>query len=265
METLIVMTKNPLLRRTKTRLAKERGDDAAVLLAASFLVDTAYTCARWRKESAATDQNRRLVFYVDPDVRDPLIVDLAFRAGARLEVQQGADLGERLRHAFDAEFARGARSVCVVGSDSPTLPEHLLDHAFRALLWERVVVGPTFDGGYWLLGATRPAPELFAGVPWSTADVIHATLRLLAGQGVSPHVLPFWYDVDESSDVDRLAWHLDAQRAAAAVHADGSVVPHRLPAEATWQALTRLGLTSSPSPTSPPPAPPKRAPSKAHP
>ena len=246
-----MFAKAPLAGKTKTRLAKERGDDAALRLAMGFLTDTAALCGRWRARSGdqrgAVDVNRRLVFYVDPLLEDPILADLAWKAGARLELQQGKDLGERLRHAFDAELARGARAVCCIGSDSPTLPLHLLDHAFRALLWERVTLGPTFDGGYWLVGSQRPAPALFDDIPWSTSAVTARTASLLAGQGIAPHLLPFWYDVDDAADLERLLWHVQALRASPGAE---SVAP------ATLQALVDVGLlqpttttaTSEPSP-----------------
>jgi rSAM/selenodomain-associated transferase 1 len=254
-ETLILFTKAPLPGKTKTRLAKERGDDAALRLSTAFLTDTAALCGRWRSRSAeagsAVDANRRLAFYVDPLVEDPILVDLAWKAGARLELQQGKDLGERLRHAFDAELARGARAVCAIGSDSPTLPLHLLDHAFRALLWERVIIGPTFDGGYWLVGAQRPAPNLFDNIPWSTAAVVARTASLLRTQGLAAHLLPFWYDVDEASDLERLVWHLKALHADSGGRSDDAHV-----SPATFQALLDVGLIHA-AVTAPQPPPPE--------
>jgi len=242
------MAKAPLLGRTKTRLSKglasragssDAADALTLRLSTSFLVDSAALCGRWRREvNGGVDGNRRLVFYVDPDHKDAVLVDLAFQAGARIEPQVGNDLGERLQNAFDAEFARGARAVCAIGSDSPHLPLHLVDHAFRALLWERAILGPTFDGGYWLVGAQRPAPELFRGIPWSTSSVLSSTLALLSSQGASGHLLPFWYDVDDADDLERLRVHLPALR-----KDDESVAPF------TWATLRAAGLIDDVSPS----------------
>jgi rSAM/selenodomain-associated transferase 1 len=234
METLVLFAKAPIAGSTKTRLARERGDRDAVLLSAGFLLDTVELCARWRCERTAVDQNRRVVLYASPHVEDPLLAEAARRAGARLEVQQGADLGARLRHAFEAEYERGARAVCAIGADSPSLPLHLLDEAFRALAWERVVIGPTFDGGYWLIGAQRPAPDLFTDVPWSTPAVVPRTVNRLRATGIEPHLLPFWYDIDEAADLERLVWHAGSVRARS---------PEKL--SATWQALERIGLAGT--------------------
>ncbi len=231
METLVLLAKAPIAGTTKTRLARERSDKDALLLSSGFLMDLADQCARWRGERLAVDGNRRVALYASPDIHDPVLAEVARRAGARLEVQQGDDLGARLRHAFDREFERGARAVCAIGSDSPTLPLHLLDEAFRALAWERVVLGPTFDGGYWLVGAQRPAPDLFSGVPWSTSAVCAHTISKLSLLGIQPRLLPFWYDIDEAADLERLVWHARALR---------SAHPGAVPA--TWSALSRIGL-----------------------
>jgi uncharacterized protein len=241
METLILFARAPVAGSTKTRLARARGERDAVLLATAFLLDTVELCGRWRAERVAVDQNRRVALYASPDADDPVLAEAARRAGARLEVQVGADLGERLRHAFEAEYERGARAVCAIGADSPALPLQLIDEGFRALVWERVVLGPSFDGGYWLVGAQRPAPDVFTDVPWSTPSVVAETLRRLGAQGIAPHLLPFWYDIDEAADLERLVWHARAVRA-------------RHPARlgATWRALERLGLAQQPAPRTPP-------------
>lgn len=231
METLVVFAKAPVAGTVKTRLAKERGVDDALALYAGFLMDTADTCGRWRGEQVAVDQNRRLVVYAAPDADDPVLAEVARRAGARVEVQVEGDLGTRLKAAFDAEFQRGARAVCAIGADSPTLPLGMIDEAFRALLWERVVLGPTFDGGYWLVGSQRPAPDLWSDIPWSTPSVLVRTLGQLRAQDVEGHLLPFWYDVDEAADLERLVWHVRTLR---------EKVPTAC--EHTWRALLRTGL-----------------------
>jgi glycosyltransferase A (GT-A) superfamily protein (DUF2064 family) len=233
-------------------LARERGRRDAALLQTAFAADIADLGRRWRIDRHAGDANRRLVFAVDDDGSDPVVVDLAWRAGARVERATGSTAAERLRSIVDAEFARGARSVAIVGTQAPTLPLHLVDHAFRALAWERCVVGPTVDGGLWLLGMQRGAAVVLPDGPWSTAQ----TLALWSTRlDAAPHLLPFWYDVTDAASVERLVWHLRAHRASDA----GACA-------ATWQALVRTGLvqpdattTSSPlSPWSPREANPSR-------
>jgi len=231
METLILFATPPAAGTTHPRLARERSARDAVRLGSGFLEDTARLCARWRTERAGADQNRKVVFCVDGAVDDPIIKELASIAGARVERQQGTTLGERLQHAFTTELDRGARAVCAIGADTPTLPSWLLDHAFRALLWERVVLGPTFNGGVWLLGVQRPAPDVFSSTPWSTPAVLAVMSERLRAQGIEPHLLPFWYDVDAAADLERLVWHTRALRAHDVTAVDG-----------TWRALTDTGL-----------------------
>ncbi|HEY1101378.1 MAG TPA: DUF2064 domain-containing protein [Myxococcota bacterium] len=233
METLILFA-------STTTPARARVNDAvrarSARLSTGFLEDTARLCARWQKERAGVDQNRRVVFCT-PDGDDPIVRELAALAGARIERQSGVVDDQRLATAFTAEFERGARAVCAIGATTPTLPTFLIDHAFRALLWERIVVGPTMLRGPWLLGAQRPAPEgvleqLVLGARTTTTTVT----QRLAAQGLAPHLLPFWYDVDDldSADVDRLVWHTRTLRAA-----DNTT------AAATWQALRDTGLVST--------------------
>lgn len=231
MESLLIFAKPPVMGKVKTRLAAERGEKEALILYTAFLQDTASLCAGWRTSSAGADPNRRLVLCVADQIEDPLMVDLARVGGARLMLQTDGDLGERLTNAFQQEFDRGARAVCAVGGDSPTLPGYLLDQAFRCLFWERVVIGPTFDGGYWLVGAQRPAPDIFSQIPWSTPAVTMRTLAKLQKQNVTGALLPFWYDVDSAFDLEKLAWHLKATR-----QKDPQV------GTATWKALSQIGI-----------------------
>ena len=212
MESLVVFARQPVAGDVKTRLAESIGHDAAVALYCAFLEDTAATCAQWRTQTAAGDPNRRLVLAVDPSVEDPILVEIARRGGMHLAEQGGGDLGDRLGRAMESEFSRGARAVCVIGSDSPTLPRFHLDQAFRALLFERVVFGPSFDGGYWLVGATRPAPDLFGGIPWSKPNTLDESLRNLRAQGLHAHLLPYWFDIDTLDDVAKLATQLVSAR-----------------------------------------------------
>lgn len=231
MESLVLFAKAPVLGKVKTRLAGELGEEAALRLYTAFLFDIVDVCAEWRRQTVAADPNRRLILYATPDAEDPILAECARRSGARCAVQPDGDLGERLQAIFEQEFARGARAVCAIGSDSPTLPLHLVEHAFRALQWERVVLGPSFDGGYWTIGAQRPAPDLFTDIPWSTDRVVEATLERTAREGVASHLLPFWYDVDEPEDLRTLVWHLKALRA-----------QRKDACPATWQVLVDLGL-----------------------
>lgn len=114
--------------------------------------------------------------------------------------------GRCLLHAAQAMFAEGFGAVCLVNSDSPTLPTAVLAEAARALLapGERVVLGPADDGGYYLLGMNQPHAHLFADITWSTSEVADATRARAALLNLEVIVLPTWYDVDDAASLSRL-------------------------------------------------------------
>ncbi len=211
-----------------TTLAAERGRRDAVMLQTAFLVDVAETCRQWRRVHVGGEANRRLIFAVDDQGGDAVLVDLASRARAHIERTTGVTAAERLRSVVDAEFARGARTVAVVGASSPSLPVHLLDHAFRALAWHRVVLGPTPEGGLWLCGMQRGTPVALPEAHWSLPQALALFSASLAE---TPHLLPFWYDVADAAAVERLLWH-------------GHLLRRETPTAiaASWAALTTLGL-----------------------
>jgi rSAM/selenodomain-associated transferase 1 len=160
--------------------------------------------------------------YVAGDAAHPQLVRIAKDHGFELRAQAGADLGARMAAAIADELADGASAVVLVGTDSPTLPGAYLQ---RAAAWlgddAEVVLGPAADGGYYLVGARRPLPQLFAaGISWGTPQVLPATLlrlRELAAAGTRVALLPFFYDVDTPQDLWLLACHL--RLAAATVRA----------------------------------------------
>jgi hypothetical protein len=92
----------------------------------------------------------------------------------------------------------------VIGTDSPTLPVHMVDVAFQTLSSVDVVLGPTRDGGYYLVGAARRVPPIFDTIEWSTNRVFSQTVGRLQQAGLAWEQLPPWYDVDEPCDLLRL-------------------------------------------------------------
>jgi glycosyltransferase A (GT-A) superfamily protein (DUF2064 family) len=108
--------------------------------------------------------------------------------------------------ALGALFERGHASACVVNSDSPTLPTACLIEAAEVLArpGDRAVLGPSTDGGYYLLGLKRMHRRLFEDITWSTDVVAEQTLARAAEIGLDVHVLPIWYDVDDAASIKRL-------------------------------------------------------------
>ncbi|MBZ5638185.1 MAG: TIGR04282 family arsenosugar biosynthesis glycosyltransferase [Acidobacteriia bacterium] len=196
-EALLVFLRYPIPGRTKTRLVPLLGEEGAaavyrrvaeqVLRQASSLDRTAISRIAW----------------VDPAER---VRDAAAWIGPRFDTrpQPAEDLGARLERGFAAAFAEGARNVVAIGTDCPDVNAALLARAFDALDEFDAVLGPARDGGYYLLGLSRPLP-VFRDVPWSTERVARATLELLERAGARVKLLETLRDLDTPEDLRALA------------------------------------------------------------
>ncbi len=121
-----------------------------------------------------------------------------------LAPQGGGDLGQRLARAFSEQFAGGARKVVIIGSDCPELTAPDIRAAWAALDHSDLVIGPAHDGGYWLIGLKTACPSLFAGIDWSTAEVLRQTLAQANAGGLRVAQLRTLSDID--SEADWYAW-----------------------------------------------------------
>lgn len=200
---LIVLAKQPVAGRVKTRLARTLGDEAAAGLQAAFLADTLRHAGRVRAA-------RRLLCFAPPEAR-AWFADQD--AGAELAAQVEGDLGARLAAAFEHAFAAGASSVLAVGSDAPQQDASVFERAFAALAPGRAVLRPSDDGGYTLVGLAARAPRLFEGIPWSSGAVLAASERRARALGLEVVLLEPGYDVDEAADLARLAAEIASGRA----------------------------------------------------
>lgn len=151
----------------------------------------------------------RVLAYTPADA-EPFFRHLAPDMGAT--AQQGGDLGARLDHVMTNAFQQGAEQVIVMSSDCPTLPPQYIADAFAALdQGADVALGPSDDGGYYLIGLTKPQPRLLREVPMSTPSVLHDTLAIAAELGLQTRLLPLWYDVDTLAELKRLCDELRDQ------------------------------------------------------
>jgi len=116
--------------------------------------------------------------------------------------QPAGDLGERLTYAVKSAFEAGYRSVIAIGTDCPALGSALLIKAFEKLAHYDLVLGPATDGGYYLIGLRGFVPELFQGIPWSTADVLKQTETIADQLGLSRYHLPSLTDIDNPQDLE---------------------------------------------------------------
>jgi rSAM/selenodomain-associated transferase 1 len=189
----------------KTRLAPILPDPAdRVTLYAAFLADIL------RVVRSLEDAACRVAYTPgsDPSCFEPFGV-----TRDELLPQRGDDLTTRLPALFTDLFAAGFDRVVVTGSDMPGLPTSHLVEAFERLVTDEreVVLGPAEDGGYGLIGLSRAAldtggsvPDLFSGMPWSTAAVFHRTVAAARAAGLHVHALPVWFDVDDGDGWARL-------------------------------------------------------------
>ncbi len=116
-------------------------------------------------------------------------------------VPQGAgDLGERLTRVIDNGFRDGADAVIVIGTDCPALTSATLNDAFALLEQADVVIGPARDGGYYLIGLGAPHAGLFAGIPWSTPEVLAMTIDAAQRGALRVRLLSPLADVDTAAD-----------------------------------------------------------------
>ncbi len=131
----------------------------------------------------------------------------AISPSSQIFPQEGSGLGERLAAAFGWGFHRGYTSVLIRNSDSPDLPAALVLEAAERLAARNVdmVLGPSPDGGYYLVGLRRPWPDLFAGVAWSTSRTLADTRVRAARLGLTVDLLPAWPDIDTWADLKDFA------------------------------------------------------------
>jgi uncharacterized protein len=125
--------------------------------------------------------------------------------GFQLIPQRGSDFGARLLSVAETSLAAAPFS-CIVDTDTPSLPDDRFQEAYDVLHGDRadVVLGPSWDGGYYLIGLKSPHPSLFAGIDWSTSRVLAQTIRQAQAARLNVHLLEGFRDVDEPDDLDDL-------------------------------------------------------------
>lgn len=200
---LIILAKAPQPKRVKTRLAAAIGPRPAADLQRAFLLDLL----------AATATLRGVTRFLGcwPSPSHPVFDEIAARQAVTLFPQVGRTLGDRMAHALRFVLGLGVREVVLLGSDSPTLPMGYIEEAFRWLGEVPLVIGPSYDGGYYLIGVAGPSaagpvlPSVFDGIPWGTSRVFALTLKAADQAGVVYRLTPRWYDVDTAADLQRLA------------------------------------------------------------
>lgn len=185
---ILVFVRNPELGKVKTRLAKTLGDNAAL---------KAYIILLEHTESVLQAISCDKVVYYSEKIQQN---DLWSKAFYQKKLQKGPDLGTRMKHAFEMAFKDSYKKVVIVGSDLYDLnPTHIED-AFEALEKHDLVIGPSLDGGYYLLGMKKLHSAVFENKLWGADTVLEATLNDLKQQNVK--LLETLNDIDTFEDAE---------------------------------------------------------------
>jgi uncharacterized protein len=221
---LTVMAKAPRAGRVKTRLAPPLTSEQAAQLNISFLKDTTENLAA----VAAAGSARGVISYTP--VGEESLFDDILPASFSLVAQRGDGFGERLFFTAEDVLTCGFSAVCLIDSDSPTVPTEVFSRAVTALAQpgDRVVLGPSQDGGYYLIGLKQAHRAVFEGIHWSTAAVYQETVEAVHKAALELVELPLWYDVDDPKSLQVLKNELLDDVRPSFVSAEGYAAPHSM-------------------------------------
>lgn len=198
---LVVLAKAPVAGLAKTRLIPALGAEGAAALAQRLLDHSL--------QAGLAAGLGALRLCVTPNTQHPAFQRWQAEAHVELSLQADGDLGQRMHQAFVQALAHHEQAL-MMGTDAPALQAPQLQAAAAALHQADVVLVPALDGGYALIGLRQPAPSLFQGVAWSTAQVLQQTLDRARAAGLRVALLPAVADIDEPADLQHLPWPLEA-------------------------------------------------------
>lgn len=183
---LIVFVKNKVLGKVKTRLAKTIGNESALTVYSELLKLT-------EKEAQKTDTDIH-VYYSEQ------IESEGWNNSSRF-VQQGIDLGEKMKNAFKNGFDSGYSNIVLIGSDLPSLKSTIIKNAFQQLNNHDTVFGPAEDGGYYLIGMSSLKNYIFENKPWSKSHLLELTLQEIKNAEDTVSLLETLNDIDIYEDL----------------------------------------------------------------
>ncbi len=183
---LIVFVKNIILGKVKTRLAKTIGDVGAFNIYYELFSIT-------EKASQKVNVDRHIYF-------SDVIIPSKWEGDNKF-VQEGEDLGIRMRNAFQNGFEEGYENVILIGSDLPNISKETIDTGFDALQNNDITFGPAEDGGYYLIGMSKMNTSIFENKPWSQSELLAVTLKQLKEQQQSVGFIKTLNDIDTFEDL----------------------------------------------------------------
>jgi uncharacterized protein len=198
---IAVMAKWPEPGNVKTRLCPPLTPEQAADLYEAFFLDTV--------SLVSGIEHTDVVVAYDPGTAQDFFSRI-LSPTVKCIPQGVGHLGKRLLRISSIVFSHGYRKVIMLASDTPHLPQDYIRRAFTRLDGTDVILGPCDDGGYYLIGLRFPAPEVFAGIPWSTSQVLDLTIQRAREAGMKCELLPACYDIDRWDDAQRLMKDLKA-------------------------------------------------------
>ena len=195
---VILFARDLILGQVKTRLSSLFDDETILRLYTCFVEDSL--------EKIRQVDNADCFVGISPSNISGFFNGIE-DSDTRLFIQQGENLGDKMRQAFVDRFADGYKKVVIIGSDSPSLPVSYINQALNSD--KDLMLGPSTDGGYYLIAMTGKVSEVFDGIAWGTEQVLDETLNRVKKAGVSLELLPVWYDVDFPEDLKFLKTHLE--------------------------------------------------------
>lgn len=187
-QALIIFQKNPVYGKVKTRLAATIGNEKALAIYRQLIQHT-YLITHELKAD-------KIVFYSDViDENDN------WNNEYLKQLQKGNDLGERMMNAFNYVFQKHYSNAIIIGTDCAELNEQMILNAFDNLNEYDVVIGPSVDGGYYLLGMKEITKHLFTAIEWSTNKVLNTTIERCHANNLSYFLLKELHDIDEEKDL----------------------------------------------------------------
>ena len=206
---IVIIAKAPRAGKVKTRLCPPLNLSQAAVLYTAFLLDTVELALK-------VSGVKVMVSCPTPEDADELKNILPQAVG--YIIQDNPGLTGALTEGFVKGLAAGFSKVLCISSDNPTLPGEYLAQGVQSLETSDLALGPTDDGGYYLIGAKKVYPFLFNNMVWSTTTVMSETVKRAEEAALQVNVLPCWYDLDTGAELERFREELKSQEPEAGFH-----------------------------------------------
>jgi rSAM/selenodomain-associated transferase 1 len=191
--TIIIFAKTPESGTAKSRIAETHGNKKALEIYLELLQISAKSMAGLPYHVTFTGSSHSLslkTIYTD---------------AASFFKQTGENLGDRLQNAFNYLFNKGYKNICAIGTDCPCLTRQEIEDTFNHLgEGKDTVIGPTYDGGYYIIGCTKNGMDVFSASKWSTSELFKETMEIIEKHSLSCHILKKLHDIDYMEDY--LTW-----------------------------------------------------------